>query len=439
MQAARIPGPNERLRSVIASGLIALACAALAPGPARGQQSGAIAQTNEPIMPDSTLDSRARAIHERVITIDTHDDIPTDFATPESDPGQRDGRRVTLPKMREGGLDAAFFVVFSGQGERTPEGYQEALATAIRRFDGIHRLTEVMYPDEIGLALTPDDVERIHAEGRLVAAIGIENGYAIGRDLDLLADFHARGARYFGLTHMGHNDIADSSIPRENLGDEEIEHGGVSEFGAKVIAELNRLGIMVDVSHASGQTAVDAARLSRAPIIASHSAVRSLADTPRNLTDEELLAIRDNGGVVQIVAFDRYVKIPSAEKQAALEALRENAGFESLDAATPEQRDAYRAARTEIEQRFPGATLEDFVDHIDYAVRLIGIDHVGISSDFDGGGGLTGWEDASETLNVTRELVRRGYSEDEIRKLWGGNLLRVWRAVEAAAEEERAG
>jgi len=385
------------------------------------------------------LEARARSIHERVITIDTHDDIPGNFATPEVDPGERDGRQVTLPKMREGGLDVAFFVVYVGQTERTPEHYAEARAEALRKFEAIHRFTDEMYPDEIGFARSPEDVERLHSEGKLVAAIGIENGYSIGTDLSLMEEYRARGASYFGLTHIGHNDLADSSMPRENLGDSEEEHGGVSELGARAIAEANRLGMMVDVSHSSKKTALDAARISRAPIIASHSAVRPLSDSPRNLTDEELLAIRDNGGVVQVVAFDGYVKAPSEEKQEAIRKLREEAGFESWNQATPEQRAAYRAARDRIDEQFPGATLCDFVDHIDYAVRLIGIDHVGISSDFDGGGGLIGWEDASETFNVTLELVRRGYTEEQIRKLWGGNLLRVWREVEAVAAEIQRG
>lgn len=398
--------------------------------------ASACGQQEPPTVDD--LEARARAIHGRVITIDTHDDISPNFATPESDPGQREGRQVTLPKMREGGLDVAFFIVYVGQTERTPENYEAAKERAAAMFDAVHRLTDEMYPDQIGFAWTPDDVERLHAEGKLAATIGIENGYSIGEDLSLLEAYHARGARYFGLTHIGHNDLADSSIPRENLGDADEEHGGVSDLGAQAIAEANRVGLMVDVSHASGKTAVDAARLSKAPVIASHSAVRELADTPRNLRDDELLAIRDNGGVVQIVAFDGYVKIPSEEKQAALSALRENAPFESWAKATPEQRDAYREARAKLNGEYPGATVEDFVDHIDYAAELIGVDHVGISSDFDGGGGLTGWRDASETFNVTLELVKRGYSEEEIRKMWGGNLLRVWREVEKVAAEMQA-
>jgi membrane dipeptidase len=400
------------------------------PAGARGQQE---------TPPVDDLEARARAIHESVIAIDTHDDISPNFATAESDPGQREGRQVTLPRMREGGLDMAFFIVYVGQTERTPENYAAAKERAAVLFGAIHRLTDEMYPGEIGLALTPDDVERLHAEGKLAAAIGIENGYSIGTDLSLLEEYHARGARYFGLTHIGHNDLADSSIPRENLGDAEEEHGGVSELGAQAIAEANRVGMMVDVSHASGKSAIDAARLSKAPVIASHSAVRELADTPRNLADEELVAIKENGGLVQVVAFDGYVKIPSEEKQAALAALRENAAFESWASATPEQRDAYREARAKLNDEYPGATIEDFVDHIDYAVKLIGVDHVGISSDFDGGGGVTGWNDASETFNVTLELVKRGYSEEDIRKLWGENLLRVWREVEKVAAEIQAG
>jgi membrane dipeptidase len=412
----------------------------ITPASARGQQGAAQGHaTGSESADDLDLEARARAIHERVIVIDTHDDISSNFASPASDPGEREGRQVTLPKMREGGLDVAFFVVYVGQTERTPGNYAEAKAEALGKFEAIHRLTDDMYPDQIGFAWTADDVERLHAEGKLVATIGIENGYSIGTDLTLLEEYHARGARYFGLTHIGHNDLADSSMPRENLGDVEEEHGGVSDLGARAIAEANRLGMMVDVSHSSKKTTLDAARLSRAPLIASHSAVRELADSPRNLTDEELLAIRDNGGVVQIVAFDGYVKIPSDEKQAAIEELRRTSGFDSWATATPAQRDAYREARAKIDDRYPGATLSDFVDHIDYAVKLIGIDHVGISSDFDGGGGVIGWQDASETLNVTRELVRRGYSEAQIRQLWGGNLLRVWREAEAVAGGLRKG
>jgi len=386
--------------------------------------------------------ARATEIHSRIITIDTHDDIPGNFATADVDPGVRGDRRVDLPKMRAGGLDAAFFVVYVGQGERTPEGYERARQVAQGKFDAIHRMAEEMYPDEIEIAYSADDVVRIHEAGKRIACIGVENGYPIGRDLSMIARYHALGARYFGLSHNGHNDICDSANPNPRLGDEEAEHGGVSQFGEQVIAELNRVGIMVDVSHTSKASMLDAARLSRAPIMASHSSARALADVSRNLDDEQLLALKANGGVAQMVALGEFVKVDPPEKQAAIQTLREEMGwtdYAAVRAATPEQREEYRRRVAELDERWPAATVQDFVDHIDHTVELIGIDHVGISSDFDGGGGVVGWMDASESLNVTVELVRRGYSEEEIRKLWGGNVLRVWREVERVAAELEMG
>jgi membrane dipeptidase len=306
------------------------------------------------------------------------------------------------------------------------------------KFEAIHRMAEEVYPSRIEIAHTADDVERIVASGKLVACIGVENGFPIGKDLGLLKDFYDRGARYMTLTHNGHNDIADSANPREDLGDGISEHGGVSAFGEQVIAEMNRLGIMIDVSHISKQAMLESASLSRAPIIASHSSMRALTDVPRNMDDEQLLALKENGGVIQVVAVGSFVKDEPLEKREAIAALREEmgiTGYRAMRTLTDEQRAEYRRRRDEIGRQWPSATLQDFVDHIDYAVDLIGIDHVGISSDFDGGGGVVGWSDASESPNVTLELVRRGYSEEEIRKLWGSNLLRVWREVERVAAE----
>ncbi len=343
----------------------------------------------------------ARGIHERVLTLDTHDDIPPDFATVDVDPGVRDDRQLNLPKMREGGLDVGFFVVYVGQGENSAEGFAEAYAQAITKFDAIHRMTDEMYPDQIELARTADDVERIHAAGKLVAAIGIENGWPVGEDLGNLEEFHARGGRYITLAHNGHNQIADSAQPRE--GEPTEQHGGLSDFGREVVAEMNRVGIMIDVSHISKNAMMQAAELSAAPVMASHSSCRRLCDVSRNMDDEQLRALAANGGVIQIVAVGDFLKQRPAGDA---ETDRENA-----------------------------PNVADLVDHIDYAVNLIGIDHVGISSDFDGGGGISGWNDASETPNVTRELVGRGYSEEDIAKLWSGNLLRVWRQVEAVADE----
>jgi membrane dipeptidase len=386
-------------------------------------------------MTEDQIIATATEIHERVLTIDTHDDIPSN--TPEVDPGVRGDRQVDLPKMREGGLDAGFFIVYVGQTERTPENYAQAKADAISKFEGIHRMAEEMHPDKIELAYTADDVVRINAAGKLVAAIGIENGYVVGNDLSLLERYHGLGARYITLTHGGHNDIGDSATPSERLGDEEAEHGGLSAFGEQVVAEMNRLGIMVDISHTAKSTMLDAARLSQAPVIASHSSTKALADHPRNLDDEQLLALKANGGVLQTVALGSFVKV-MPEKDDSLRALREELGIRSyadFRDMSEEQREVYDARQAELDERWPPATVQDFVDHIDHAVELVGIEHVGISSDFDGGGGVVGWNDASETLNVTIELVRRGYTEEEITKLWGGNLLRVWREVERVAAE----
>ena len=388
---------------------------------------------------------QARGIHERVLTIDTHDDIPFNFATEEVDPGVRGERQVDLPKMREGLLDVGYFVVFVGQTPRTPENYEKAKSDAMMKFDAIHRMTDEMYPDEIGFANTADEIESIHAAGKLVATIGIENGYVIGKDLSLVEKYHDLGARYMTLAHGGHNDIADSATPRAD--EPESEHDGLSEFGEEVVAEMNRVGMMVDVSHISKQAMLDAIVASRAPVIGSHSSMRAINDHPRNMDDEQLLALKDNGGVIQTVALGSFVKSASPERQDAIATLREEMGIEGRNVARSlgEQElseDEYEARLSEyetrlaqIDEQWPPANVADFVDHIDHGVDLIGIDHIGISSDFDGGGGIVGWNDASETGNVTLELVRRGYSEEEIAKLWGGNLLRVLREAERIASE----
>ena len=388
---------------------------------------------------------QARGIHERVLTIDTHDDIPFNFATEEVDPGVRGERQVDLPKMREGLLDVGYFVVFVGQTPRTPENYEKAKSDAMMKFDAIHRMTDEMYPDEIGFANTADEIESIHAAGKLVATIGIENGYVIGKDLSLVEKYHDLGARYMTLAHGGHNDIADSATPRAD--EPESEHDGLSEFGEEVVAEMNRVGMMVDVSHISKQAMLDAIVASRAPVVGSHSSMRAINDHPRNMDDEQLLALKDNGGVIQTVALGSFVKSASPERQDAIATLREEMGIEGRNVARSlaEQElseDEYEARLSEyetrlaqIDEQWPPADVADFVDHIDHGVNLIGIDHIGISSDFDGGGGIVGWNDASETGNVTLELVRRGYSEEEIAKLWGGNLLRVLREAERIASE----
>jgi membrane dipeptidase len=373
----------------------------------------------------------------RPLTLDTHIDIPLDYATAATDPLTAE-LQVNLEKMSAGGLDAGFFIVFVGQTARNDEGYARAQADALTKFDAIHRMTEQLYPERIELAYSSADVSRIAATGKLVAAIGIENGYSLGRNLEMLERYYELGARYLGLVHDGDNDLARSARPRPELGDSAESTAGVTELGAEAIARANRLGLMVDVSHGSKQTALDAMRLSAAPVIASHSGIAAVNAHPRNMDDETLLALKADGGVVQVVAFDSYLKQQPEEKTVALRELRERFGIAAASAVRtlpPDSRELYDDGLRELEARWPAASVADLVDHIDYAVSLVGIDHVGISSDFDGGGGITGWKDAAETANVTAGLAARGYSDADIAKIWSGNLLRVWRDVERTAAE----
>jgi membrane dipeptidase len=400
---------------------------------------------------DPAVVAKARAIHDRVIALDTHVDINPSNFTADTNYTQRLRTQVDLVKMEEGGLDAVFLIVFVGQAtDFTPAGYERALASAMAKFEAIHRLAEQIAPNRVAIAYTAADVRRIAASGKKVALIGVENGYPLGEDIANVKKFYDLGGRYLSLAHNGHSQLSDSNTGERDGG---WKWNGLSPLGKQVIVELNRVGIMVDVSHPSKESMMQTVALSRAPIIASHSAVRALCNHSRNMDDEQLQALKKNGGVIQTVAFSSYVKCPpvSPERQEAITKLRAEFG---LPAAAPggggggggaaiaalpqDRREAYQARMQEIDSKFPAparATVSDFVDHIDYAVKLIGIDHVGISSDFDGGGGVEGWSNASETLNVTVELVRRGYTEEQIAKLWSGNLLRVMAEVEKVARQ----
>jgi membrane dipeptidase len=385
------------------------------------------------------LVAKARAIHARVLTIDTHKDIPDNFATPDADPKTMNSQ-VNLDKMKAGGYDMAFFAVYVGQGARTDSGDAVAKQRAMTKFNAIHRMAEQMYPNLIQIAYTPEDATRIHDSGKLVAAIGIENGWVIGHDLSLIKKYYDLGARYMTLAHTSNNDICDSSTDPKGP-----EWHGLSPFGRQVVAEMNRVGMMVDVSHVSKECMMQATALSTSPVIGSHSSTTAVANVPRNMDDEMLAAIKKNGGVVQMVALGEYVKVQPPERQAAVNRVNEEffgaaptggrgAGGRGggrggrgaqLAALSPDRRAEYDRRMADIEKRWPSANVVDFVNHIDHAVKVAGVDHVGISSDFDGGGGIEGWRDASETFNVTLELVKRGYSEEDIRRLWGGNTLRV--------------
>ena len=405
----------------------------------------AIGASWAPAAQGQSLEARARAIHERVLTLDTHVDInPANF-TRDRNYTSRLSTQVDLPKMEEGGLDAVFLIVYVGQAaDLTESGFRRAHDLAMAKFEAIHRLAEQLAPERIGLATTAEEVRQIAASGRKVALIGVENGYPLGADLGKVRRFAELGARYLSLAHNGHNHLSDSNTGERSGA---WMHGGLSELGRQAVVELNRWGILVDVSHPSKQSMMQTAELSQAPIIASHSAIRAICNHSRNMDDEQLQALKRNGGVIQVVAFSSYVKCgaDSPERRRAIAALRQEFGLPAQggsQALSRERRSEYMQRLRALGREYPPPprpTVSDFVDHIDYAVRLIGIDHVGISSDFDGGGGVDGWSDASETFNVTLELVRRGYREEQIAQLWSGNLLRVMEEADRIGRELRGG
>ncbi len=404
---------------------------------------------------DSKLIAKAKKIHNSVITIDTHDDINIKNFTKSKNYTQDLNNQVNIPKMKKGGLDVVWLVVYSHQGKLNDAGYKNAYDNAIKSFEAIHRLCEEYAPNEIELALTSADVKRIHKSGKKVAMIGVENGYSIGKDLKRIEEFYKLGARYMSLAHQGHSQLSDSNTgEKENI----WLYNGLSDLGKEAIKEMNRLGIMIDVSHPSKLAFMDMIKLSKTPLIASHSSSRALCNHSRDLDDEQLLLLKKNGGVVQTVAFGGYINIAknNANKNAVNKVLsqvaskndfkilgwteRQNLDSQELDAYNERLEEIKKIAQPlliEAEKKYPPVDVADFVDHIDHMVKLIGIDHVGISSDFDGGGGIKGWNDASETFNVTLELVKRGYSKNQIAKLWGLNLLRVMDEVQKFAKSNK--
>lgn len=405
------------------------------------------------------LIDKAKKIHRDVITLDTHDDINTANFTDAVNYTQDLPNQVNIPKMRKGGLDVAWFIVYTGQGELNDAGFDRAYKNAIDKFDAIHRLTEKIAPNDIELALTSKDVRRIAKKGKLVAMIGVENGYPIGTDVARIKEFADRGARYFSLAHNGHSQLADSNTGES---DGKWLHNGLSDLGKKTIAELNKWGIMIDLSHPSKAANIQAIKLSKAPVIASHSSARALSNHSRNLDDEQLELIKANRGVVQAVAFRGYVSkdkmdLRNSKASEIIQQIADRENFKFLASRADVQKlpEAERAAylskaaairseaapiiKEKLKDTAPDVNVADFVDHIDYLVKKMGIDHVGISSDFDGGGGVEGWDNAAETFNVTLELVRRGYTKKQIEKLWSGNLLRVLDEVQAIAKDLQSG
>lgn len=372
-----------------------------------------------------------------IITFDSHIDIPFDYMENSNhDPGKFTDMQVDINKMKDGGLDSAFFIVYVPQGSLTPEGFAKAKKLAEKKFTSIRKMTEV-YSSEISLALNPEDIRAAKNNNNLSAAIGIENGYVIGNDISLLDYYYKLGARYMTLSHIGHNQIADSSIPSKKLNDDKKMHFGISSFGEEVILRMNEIGMIVDISHTSEEAALDAIEISKAPVIASHSCVKSIANHPRNISDRVLTALAKNGGVIQIVAFPNYVKVDNERFFQIINLNKKVASLYEDKEFIPSkhmEKKEYIAGMKDINTEYPLPSIDDLIDHIDYVVNLVGIDHVGLSSDFGGGGGIDGWMDASETNNLTNKLFSRGYSTSDIEKIWGGNIFRVWNEVETIAQ-----
>lgn len=385
---------------------------------------------------EKDLMSRAREIHRRIVTVDTHCDTAMMLLrgnwnpAEEHDPRLPGSGKIDLPRMKKGGLDAEFFAAFVSQGPRTEEGYSQARK---RTEDLIGAVKAMVARNQniIGLAYSPEDAYRLKKQGRLVAFLGIENGYAIGRDLSLIKYFYEQGVRYITLCHTSDNDICDSSTDRQDPQDR-----GLSDFGRQVVTECNRVGMIIDISHASDKTFYDVLSLSKAPIIASHSCVRTVCDNPRNLTDDMIKALARKGGVVQICFLSAYVKTPkpNPERDKALAEFRAKYGnWRNIQDESVRQK--IMAEMEEINRKYPAdlATVQDLVNHIDHVVKLVGVDYVGIGTDFDGGGGVIGCNDVSEMINVTVELLKRGYTEKEIEKIWGKNFFRVFNRVTEVA------
>ncbi|WP_060481508.1 pyoverdine-tailoring dipeptidase-like protein PvdM [Pseudomonas sp. NBRC 111119] len=398
---------------------------------------------------------QAQALQERMVSFDSHITLPLDFGTHGQEADKDGDGQFDLAKAAKGRLSGAALTIFGWpeiwNGPNAPHHPTAGFVEEARNQQEVrYKIISGMvrdFPNQVGIAYTPDDFRRLHGEGKFAIFISMLNAYPLGHNLGLLDTWAARGMRMFGFNYIGNNDWSDSSRPLPFLNDSPDALGGLSELGKQAVQRLNDLGVIIDVSQMSSRALEQVSQLSRAPIVASHSVPRAMVDIPRNLSDRELQLIKNSGGVVQIVGFSGYLRPLSQKTQDKLNTLRAQFDLPPLPnlamalmpgdpiiAAWPEQRfGSYASQLYAILEEEPKATLKDLVDAIDYTVRKIGIDHVGIASDFNEGGGLAGWEDVSQTRNVTAELIQRGYSEADIAKLWGGNFLRAWAMVEKAA------
>lgn len=388
----------------------------------------------------SSLEKEADELHKKMLTIDTHTDAPLrlmqkDFDISKLHDAIKDQSKIDFPRMRQGGLDAVFFAAFVAQGPRTPEGNENARQRVLKIIDTVHSVLE-KNKDQAALAINSSDAQKLKSEGRLAIYLGIENGYAIGNDLSLIKKYYDMGVRYLTLCHTKNNDLCDSSTDPDTA-----RYNGLSELGKKAVEEMNNIGMMIDVSHISDEAFYDVLKYSKVPVIASHSSARALCNSPRDLSDDMLKALALNGGVVQLCILSDYIKDEPANKKrdSLMTLLRQK--YPDYDNMTDEHRKAFREERAGLDKKYPKvlAKVSDAVDHIDHMVSVCGIDHVGIGTDFDGGGELADCYDVSQMKNITVELLKRGYSHEDIGRIWGGNFFRVFRQVEQYAARLAAG
>jgi microsomal dipeptidase-like Zn-dependent dipeptidase len=377
---------------------------------------------------------KARQIQRKIVTFDSHVDVPVGLD------GSTDGTsQFDLVKAERGHLNGAALAVFVPQTKRTEENYQRARADADKKYEAVVNVAK-QNPNRAGLAYSPADVRSLAKQGKFAVVISFLNAYPLGKDLSQIDSWYDKGVRIFGFNHAGNNDWADSSRPVAGFGDKPDENGGLTDLGKQAVAKLNEKGILIDVSQLSSKALADTLALTKAPVAATHSGVKGIVDNSRNLSDEELQAVAKNGGVVSIVAFSAYLHPLPQDIQDKVRALRTEYGLPEKDDSAQqswpaEKQKEFSTRWHEILASAPKATLAQLVESVDYAVKRIGIDHVGISSDFNHGGGVTGWNNEGEAQNVTAELLRHGYTEAQIAKLWGGNFLRVWTEAQSVGKK----
>lgn len=374
------------------------------------------------------------AIHIDAITVDTHCDTPMKLLKGGFDIGeehQSPESRVDLPRMQKGGLDAIFFAVFTGQKPRTAENYAQTYDDANKMIDSTYKAIK-MNSEIAVLATNSEDAKKWSKKGKKAIYLGMENGFPLAKDISRVEEYYNKGVRYITLSHSSNNDVCDSSTDKKGA-----EHNGLSDFGKEVVKKMNNLGMIVDVSHISDKAFYDVIELSKAPVIASHSSARAVCNHPRNMNDDMIKKLADNGGVIQICLLGAYIEEEdtSSINYIKHEELRKK--YNDFDFKNDDERKAAWNEWDTIDRNYPPVlpTIAKAVDHIDHIVKLVGVDHVGIGSDFDGGGGLADCADVSDFPKITEELLKRGYNQEDINKIWGGNFFRVFKEVESYASK----